>query len=190
MLSTEVSSGGVHNGYTGVWLYCPPDQRKIPLHLFTIGFQKPGICADSWFLESNGKKVQWDFSLIINRAPHGNTFLATGLYILLPVIRINLQVLTGRWDDLFSSGIGFWNWIWRHRNGTRGARFMIREKSRCTFFSPLDSRNQESAQGGQKCPAPCGARFMIREKSHCTFLPLDSRNQESAQIPGFWNPMV
>ncbi len=23
---------------------------------FTIGFQKPGICADSWFLESNGKK--------------------------------------------------------------------------------------------------------------------------------------
>ena len=42
------------------------DQRKIPLHLFTIGFQKPGICADSWFLESNGKMVQWDFSLIIN----------------------------------------------------------------------------------------------------------------------------
>jgi hypothetical protein len=35
------------------------DQRKIPLHLFTIGFQKPGICADSWFLESNGKKVQF-----------------------------------------------------------------------------------------------------------------------------------
>ncbi len=30
------------------------DQRKIPLHLFTIGFQKPGNCADSWFLESNG----------------------------------------------------------------------------------------------------------------------------------------
>ncbi len=40
------------------------DQRKIPLHHFTIGFQKPGICADSWFLESNGKMVQWDFSLI------------------------------------------------------------------------------------------------------------------------------
>ncbi len=40
------------------------DQRKIPLHLFTIGFQKPGICADCWFLESNGKMVQWDFSLI------------------------------------------------------------------------------------------------------------------------------
>jgi hypothetical protein len=34
-------------------------------------------------------------------------FFTTGLYILLPVIRINLQVLTGRWDDLFSSGIGF-----------------------------------------------------------------------------------
>jgi hypothetical protein len=38
------------------------DQRKIPLHLFTIGFHKPEICSDSWFLESNGKKVQWDFS--------------------------------------------------------------------------------------------------------------------------------
>ncbi len=45
------------------------DKRKIPLHLFTIGFQQPGICADSWFLESNGKKVPWDFFLIINRAP-------------------------------------------------------------------------------------------------------------------------
>jgi hypothetical protein len=42
------------------------NQRKIPLHLLTIGFQKPGICADSWFLESNGKKVQWDYSLIRN----------------------------------------------------------------------------------------------------------------------------
>ena len=42
------------------------DQRKIPLHLFTIGFQKPGICADSWLLESNGKKVQRYFSLINN----------------------------------------------------------------------------------------------------------------------------
>ena len=46
----------------------------------------------------------------------GWAFLPTGLYILLPVMRINLQVLAGRWDDLFSSGIGFWNWIWRHRN--------------------------------------------------------------------------
>ncbi len=39
------------------------------LHHFTIGFQKPGICADSWFLESNGKMVQLGFSLIKNRAP-------------------------------------------------------------------------------------------------------------------------
>jgi hypothetical protein len=37
------------------------------MHHFTIGFQKPGICADSWFLESNGKMVQWDFSLISTR---------------------------------------------------------------------------------------------------------------------------
>ncbi len=48
---------------------CAVDQRKIPLHHFTIGFQKQGICADSLFLESNGKMVQWDFSLIKNRAP-------------------------------------------------------------------------------------------------------------------------
>jgi hypothetical protein len=41
------------------------DQRKIPLQLFTIGFQKPGIFTDSWFQKSNGKKVKWDFSLII-----------------------------------------------------------------------------------------------------------------------------
>ncbi len=41
---------------------------KISLHLFTIGFQKSGICRFLvQFLESNGKKVQWDFSLIINR---------------------------------------------------------------------------------------------------------------------------
>ncbi len=40
------------------------DQRKSQLHHFTIGFQKPGICADSWFLESNGKVVQLGFSLI------------------------------------------------------------------------------------------------------------------------------
>ncbi len=54
------------------------------------------------------KMVQWDVSLIINRAPHtGLGFLPTGLYILLPVMRINLQVLAGRWDDSFSSGIGF-----------------------------------------------------------------------------------
>jgi hypothetical protein len=45
------------------------DQRKSQLYHFTIGFQKPGfrenpncnflpgICADSWFLESNGKMV-------------------------------------------------------------------------------------------------------------------------------------
>jgi hypothetical protein len=39
------------------------DQRK-QLHHFTIGFQKPGICADSWFLESNGKMVYLGFSLI------------------------------------------------------------------------------------------------------------------------------
>jgi hypothetical protein len=40
------------------------DQRKSILHHFTIGFQKPGICADFWFLESNGKMVQLGFSLI------------------------------------------------------------------------------------------------------------------------------
>jgi hypothetical protein len=40
------------------------DQRKIPFNHFTIGFQKQGISADSLLLESNGKMVQWDFSLI------------------------------------------------------------------------------------------------------------------------------
>jgi hypothetical protein len=36
-------------------VYC--DQRKHPLHHFTIGIQKQGICADSLFLDSNGKMV-------------------------------------------------------------------------------------------------------------------------------------
>jgi hypothetical protein len=71
------------------------DQRKSQLHHFTIGFQKPGICTDSWFLESNGKMVQLGFSLIKNRAPHGAGLVPTGLYLLLPVMRINLQVLSG-----------------------------------------------------------------------------------------------
>jgi hypothetical protein len=39
------------------------DQRKSQLYHFTIGFQKPGICTDSWFLESNGKMVQLGFCL-------------------------------------------------------------------------------------------------------------------------------
>jgi hypothetical protein len=43
------------------------DQRKSQFHHFTIAFQKPGICADSWFLECNGKMVQLGFSLIKNR---------------------------------------------------------------------------------------------------------------------------
>ncbi len=62
------------------------DQRKFQLHHFTIGFQKPEICADFWFLESNGKMVQLEFSLIKNRAPHGAGLVHTGLYLLLPVM--------------------------------------------------------------------------------------------------------
>ncbi len=37
------------------------EQRKSQLHHFTIGFQKPGIYAYSWFLESNGTMVQLGF---------------------------------------------------------------------------------------------------------------------------------
>jgi hypothetical protein len=97
-----------------------PDQAKISLHLFTIGFQKSGICRFLvQFLESNGKKVQWDFSLIINRDPHG-----TGLFVH-PVYTFYSRscestykpVLNERWDDLFSCLIpnrhGNWNpWDW------------------------------------------------------------------------------
>jgi hypothetical protein len=50
------------------------DKRKSQLHHFTIGFQKPGIYTDSWFLESNGEMVQLGFSLIKNRAPQGLGF--------------------------------------------------------------------------------------------------------------------
>jgi hypothetical protein len=34
------------------FLHWIPETRNLR----TIGFQKPGICVDSWFLESNGKK--------------------------------------------------------------------------------------------------------------------------------------
>jgi hypothetical protein len=49
--------------------------------------------TDSWFLESNGKKVKWDFSLMRNRPTRGWDYVSTGLFFLLPVILINLQVL-------------------------------------------------------------------------------------------------
>jgi len=48
-----------------------------------------------------------------------------------------------RRDDLFS---GWTVSIWRHDYRTRGARFLIREKSHSTIL-PLESRNQESALG-------------------------------------------
>jgi hypothetical protein len=41
-------------------------------------------------------------ALIINRAPHGAGLFAHRAILILPVMRINLQVLNGRWDDLFS----------------------------------------------------------------------------------------
>jgi hypothetical protein len=57
------------------------DQRKSQLHHFTIGFQKPGICAI--------------FSDQKSSPTRGWAFVVTGLYFLLPVMRINLQVLAG-----------------------------------------------------------------------------------------------
>ncbi len=93
------------------------DQREIPLHYFYHWFQKPVICADSWFLESNGKKLQWDSSLIINRDPHGaRLFVPTGLYFLLPVMCINLEDLAGKlfeWDDFSLVDLVS---VWRHGN--------------------------------------------------------------------------
>ncbi len=47
------------------------------------------------FWNPNGKMVQLGFSLIKNRDPRGAGLVPTGLYLLLPVIRINLQVLAG-----------------------------------------------------------------------------------------------
>ncbi len=37
--------------------------RSFLLHQSSSSLQKPGICADCWFLESNGKMVQLGFSL-------------------------------------------------------------------------------------------------------------------------------
>jgi hypothetical protein len=62
------------------------EQKKIPSSE-PSNLMYTGNGTDSWFLESNGKKVQWDFSLIINRDPHGTgLFVTTGIYVLLPVM--------------------------------------------------------------------------------------------------------
>ncbi len=49
--------------------------QTMELQEMDIGFQKPGICADSWFLESNGKMVQLGFSLIIFFMKYPMSFL-------------------------------------------------------------------------------------------------------------------
>ncbi len=121
------------------------DQRKSQVHHFSIGFQKPGICADSWFLESNGKMVHLGFSLIKNRAPHGLGFLCPLGY--------TFYSRSCAWTYKFWLAQVGWlysGWIvslWRHGNWTRGARFLIRENPNCTIL-PLDPRNQESVQIG------------------------------------------
>ncbi len=98
------------------------DQRKSQLHHFTIGFQKPGICADSWFLESNGKMVHLGFSLIKNRAPQGAGLLWP------PVYTFYSRSFTSTYKFWLSQvGWLFSGWsvsIWRHGNWTRAARFV------------------------------------------------------------------
>jgi hypothetical protein len=72
----------------------------------------------------------------------GWTFVPTGLYFLLPVMRINLQVLAG-------SGGMIVLWLNRVYLETRElnprSSIFDQRKSHCTIL-PLDSRNQESAQ--------------------------------------------
>jgi hypothetical protein len=81
---------------------------------------------------------------------------------LLPVMRINLQVL-----DVSGGMIVLWlNRVYLETRELNPRSSIFYQRKSQLHHLPLDSRNQESA------------------------LPLDSRNQESAQIPGFWNPMV
>ena len=62
--------------------------------------------------------------------------MPTGLYFLLPILRINFEVLAGKlfeWDDFsLVDPVS----IWRHGNRTRGARFMIK-KNPIALFLPL-----------------------------------------------------
>jgi hypothetical protein len=85
---------------SSTYIYISLVQRKSHLHHFTIGFQKPGICSDSWFLESNGKMVKLGFSLIKNQAPHGLGFCAHRAILFTPG---HAHQLTSsgwlRWDD-------------------------------------------------------------------------------------------
>jgi len=71
------------------------------LSLQEIGSQIPGFWNP---MVKNG--AMGFFSDHKSSPTRGWAFLPTGLYILLPIMRINLQVLADRWDDLFSSGIG------------------------------------------------------------------------------------
>ena len=76
-------------------------REKSHCTIFTIDSSNQESAQNSamgWFLESIVKMVQWDFSLIINRDPRGWAFVPTGLYFLLPVMSINLEVLV---DELF-----------------------------------------------------------------------------------------
>jgi hypothetical protein len=68
------------------------DQRKSQLHHFSIGFQKPGICAQIPGLLLHNLTIGFQKPGIC--ATRGWAFVTTGYYFLLLVIRINSQVLT------------------------------------------------------------------------------------------------
>jgi hypothetical protein len=84
--------------HTNRWPYLVSGRNQesvFPLHHFTIGFQKPGICTDSWFLEdtdswfleSNGKKVH---GILSTQTP--------GFWN--PMVK--------RWSGIFLSGSALW----------------------------------------------------------------------------------
>ena len=83
------------------------------------------------------------FSLIKNRVPHGSGRLCP------PGYTFYSRSCTSTYKFWMAQvGWLFSGWtvsFWRHGNWTRGARFLIKEKSHSTIL-PLDSRKHESVQ--------------------------------------------
>jgi hypothetical protein len=111
--------------------------------------------------------VQLGFSLIKNRSPHGSGLVTTGLYLLLPVMLINLQVLDG-------SGGMIVLWLNRVYLETRELN------PRVSIFDQRKSQLHHFTIGFQK-PGICADSW---------FLESNGKMVQLAQIPGFWNPMV
>ncbi len=90
---------------------------------FTVGFQKPWICADSWFLESNGKKGAMGFFsdhrhfMFVCKGLHGSSAAISIVPSTYPVVTSN------------SSCVDLTGWLEGHRAVQRLHQFSSRSNT-------------------------------------------------------------